>query len=192
MKIGVLALQGAVSEHLDMLKACGVEGVGVRAPEEFAGLEGLIIPGGESTTIGRLIEKRGLKGPIAELRDKGMPIMGTCAGLVLLGREVAGCPGQQLLGHMDTVVVRNGFGRQRESFETDMAMPFLGKEPFRGVFIRAPYIARFGEGVEVLGSMEGRVIAARQGRGLAVAFHPELTGDLRLHQYFLSMGKNLP
>ncbi len=192
MKIGVLALQGAISEHLDMLEACGAEGIRVRRPEDFNGLEGLIIPGGESTTMGRLIENLSLGEPIRSLQEGGVPFMGTCAGLVLLGREAAGCPEQRLLGYMDTVVVRNGFGRQCESFEASLDLPFLGRAPFPGVFIRAPYIARAGKGVEILGSVEGRDIAARQGRVLTVAFHPELTEDLRLHRYFLQMAKNLP
>lgn len=187
MKIGVLALQGAVSEHVEMLQSCGVEGVRVRCPEDFQGLKGLIIPGGESTTIGRLIEKIGLTQPIRNLMEQGLPIMGTCAGLVLVGRQVAECPEQRLLGYMDTVVVRNGFGRQRESFEKDLALPFLGEEPYPGVFIRAPYILKAGEGVEVLGWVEDKIVAARQGQVLAISFHPELTGDVRLHRYFLQM-----
>jgi pyridoxal 5'-phosphate synthase pdxT subunit len=187
MKIGVLALQGAVSEHLDMLKACGVEGVRVRHQKDFHGLQGLIIPGGESTTIGRLIHQLAIREPIEELIALKKPLFGTCAGLVLLGREVEGCPEQQLLGCMDTVVVRNGFGRQRESFEKDMDLPFLGKGPFPGVFIRAPYIARAGEGVETLGILNDKIIIARQGNVLVAAFHPELTTDVRLHHYFLEM-----
>ncbi len=187
MKIGVLSLQGAVSEHLDMLNACGAEGVRVRAKADLAGLQGLILPGGESTTIGRLIGKLGLKEPLEELKEQGVPFMGTCAGLVLLAREAAGCPQQQLLGCIDTAVVRNGFGRQRESFEEGLRVPCLGEEPFPGVFIRAPYISRAGEGVEVLARVGEKIVAARQGRILVVSFHPELTCDLRLHHYFLQM-----
>jgi len=190
MKIGVLALQGAVSEHLDMLKACGAEGIKVRQQKDFSGLQGLIIPGGESTTIGRLIDKLAIREAVAELMAHRRPIFGTCAGLVLLGREVAGCAKQQLLGCMDTVVVRNGFGRQRESFEKDLEMPFLGEEPFPGVFIRAPYIARAGDDVQVLASLGDKIIAARQENVLAASFHPELTTDLRLHRYFLEMATN--
>ncbi len=187
MKIGVLALQGAVSEHLDMLEACGVEGVRVRHKKDFSGLQGLIIPGGESTTIGRLIDQLAIREPIEELMTQKKPLFGTCAGLVLLGREVEGCPEQRLLGCMDTVVVRNGFGRQRESFEIDMDLPYLGNVPFPGVFIRAPYIAKAAEGVEVLGTLGQKIIIARQGNVLVAAFHPELTTDLRLHRYFLEM-----
>jgi pyridoxal 5'-phosphate synthase pdxT subunit len=188
MKIGVLALQGAISEHLDMLKACGVEGVRVRHQKDFSGLRGLVIPGGESTTIGRLIDQLAIRESIEEMMAQKKPLLGTCAGLVLLGREVEGCPEQKLLGCMDTVVVRNGFGRQRESFEKDMNLPYLGDDvPFPGVFIRAPYIAQAGEGVEILGMLGEKIISARQGNVLVAAFHPELTTDVRLHRYFLEM-----
>ncbi len=186
MKIGVLALQGAVSEHLDMLEACDVEAVKVRRKSDLKKIDGLIIPGGESTTIGRLIVKLGLETEILRLKEEGKPLFGTCAGLVLLGSRVEGSE-QKLLGLMDTLVVRNGFGRQRESFEDSLAIPSLGEEPFPGVFIRAPYVSRTGAGVEVLAAYRGRIIAARQGKVLAAAFHPELTEDLRLHRYFIEM-----
>ncbi len=186
MKIGVLALQGAVAEHLEMLTGCGAEAVGVKRREDFLSLDGLIIPGGESTTISRLIDSQRLRESIIVMKEAGKPILGTCAGLVLLGREIKDRPDQKLLNLMDTVVVRNGFGRQRESFEADLKISLLGEEPFRGVFIRAPYIATAGTGVEVLLTLEGKIVAARQDNVLALSFHPEVTGDNRLHRYFLS------
>ncbi len=186
MKVGVLALQGAVAEQLEMLADCGAEAVRVRKREDFLSLDGLIIPGGESTTIGRLIDSQGLREGIIGMKEAGKPILGTCAGLVLLGREIKDRPAQKLLNLMDTVVVRNGFGRQRESFEADLKIPVLGEEPFRGVFIRAPYIASAGAGVEVLLELEGKIVAARQDNVIALSFHPEVTGDNRLHRYFLS------
>lgn len=190
MRVGVLALQGDFREHLMMLLDLGVQAVLVRRPEDLAELDGLVIPGGESTTIGKLMVDQGLLEPIRERARVGMGVFGTCAGLVLMAREAAGGTDlggrpQPLLGLMDTTAHRNAFGRQRESFETDLTVPELGPEPVRAVFIRAPYIARTGPGVRVLARVGERVVLAREGRFLAAAFHPELTDDPRLHRYFL-------
>ncbi|HEY74556.1 MAG TPA: pyridoxal 5'-phosphate synthase glutaminase subunit PdxT [Thermoflexia bacterium] len=189
MKIGVLAVQGAFIEHEQMLRRIGVEPVEVRLPEHLEGIEGLIIPGGESTTIGRVSGKWGLLEPIRDLARSGRPVWGTCAGMILMAKEVVdGVPGQPLLGLMDVTVRRNAFGRQVDSFETDLEVPALGDLPFRAVFIRAPLIERVGEEVEVLARLEdGTVVAVRQGNLLATSFHPELTEDVRFHRYFLGL-----
>lgn len=186
MLIGVLALQGAFREHEKALRACGsdMETRQIRLPGQLEGLDGLVIPGGESTTMGKLMIQYGLLDPIRDRALKGMPIFGTCAGLIMLAREINGS-NQPRLGLMDMLVERNAFGRQVDSFEADIEVPCLGPEPFRAVFIRAPYIMRVGPGVEVLAEYKGKIVAARQGKCLAAAFHPELTGDLRLHRYFL-------
>lgn len=184
--IGVLALQGAVREHLNSIRACGVKAIPVKKIHELEGLDGLIIPGGESTTIGQLMEEFGFFPAIREFAAKGKPIYGTCAGMILLAKEIAGSK-QPRLGFMDMVAQRNGFGRQRESFETDLSIPILGEQPVRAVFIRAPYIESVKPGVEVLATFEGKIVAARQGQFLATAFHPELTDDVRVHQLFVKM-----
>jgi len=191
MKIGVLALQGDFVEHIAMLRRLGVESVEVRLPDHLAGLDGLIIPGGESTTIGKLAVADGLVEPIRDLARAGRPIWGTCAGLIFLARKALdGVPGQPLLGLLDAAVVRNGFGRQVDSFEADLDIPALGAPPFRGVFIRAPYVQEWGAEVEVLARLEdGRVVAVRQGRLLGTSFHPELTDDTRFHRYFLRLAE---
>jgi 5'-phosphate synthase pdxT subunit len=194
MKIGVLALQGDFSEHLQMLRRLGVEGVEVRLPRDLAGLDGLIIPGGESTTIGKLAVQYDLMEPIRELAQT-RPVWGTCAGAIFLSKD-ARRP-QPLLALMDIVVERNAFGRQVDSFETDLHVPVLegGKSngqprPFHAVFIRAPIIAQVGAGVDVLAKLpDGRIVAARQRNLLVTSFHPELTGDNRFHLYFLSLAK---
>lgn len=186
MRIGVLALQGAFIEHKQVLAQVGVEPVEVRLPEHLEGLNGLIIPGGESTTIGQVAERWGLLEPIRQFARSGRPLWGTCAGMILMAKEVIdGVPGQPLLGLMDIAVRRNAFGRQVDSFEADLEIPALGVEPFHAVFIRAPTIERVGKGVEVLARLEdGRAVAVRQGSMLATAFHPELTRDERFHRYF--------
>ncbi len=183
MRIGVLALQGAFIEHEKMLDRLGAQPVEVRLPEQLAGLDGLIIPGGESTTIGKLATDFGLMEPLRRFAA-GRPTWGTCAGLIFLARD-AGRP-QPLLGLMDVAVARNAFGRQVESFEADLKVPVLGEPPFPAVFIRAPLIERVGPGVEVLAWLaDGRIVAARQGRWMVTAFHPELTDDDRFHRLFL-------
>ncbi|MFZ5642951.1 MAG: pyridoxal 5'-phosphate synthase glutaminase subunit PdxT [Bacillota bacterium] len=186
MIIGVLALQGAFREHEKMLRSCGegIETRQIRLPAQLEGLDGLVIPGGESTTMGKLMIEYGLLEPIQELGSKGLSIFGTCAGMILLSKDIAGSA-QPRLGLMDISVERNAFGRQVESFEADIEIPVLGEDPFSSVFIRAPYILSVGEGVEVLARFGEKIVFARQGRFLAAAFHPELTRDLRIHRYFL-------
>jgi 5'-phosphate synthase pdxT subunit len=186
MRVGVLALQGAFVEHEQALARIGVEPVRLRLPHHLDGLDGLIIPGGESTTIGRLIQRWGLLEPIRALARSGWPLWGTCAGLILMAREVVdGVPGQPLLALMDLEVHRNAYGRQVDSFEVDLEVPALGPPPFRAVFIRAPSVKRAGAGVEVLARLEdGTAVALLQGNLLATTFHPELADDDRFHRYF--------
>ena len=186
MKIGVLALQGAFREHIEALRKLGVEAVEVRLPEQLDGLDGLIIPGGESTAIGKLAVKYGLQEAIRSFAASGSPVYGSCAGMILLSNDVG--RDQPLLDLMDVKVERNAFGRQLDSFETDLAVPSLGAERFPAIFIRAPRIESVGEGVEVLAKLDdGTPVAARQGNMLVTAFHPELSNDLRFHRYFLDM-----
>jgi 5'-phosphate synthase pdxT subunit len=190
LKVGVLALQGAFREHRRMLERLGAEVREVRLPADLAGLSGLIIPGGESTTMGKLMLDYGLRDPVRAFHAAGGAIFGTCAGAILLSREVLGAPPQ--FGHqpslslMDISVQRNAFGRQVDSFQTDLEVGGLGT-PFPAMFIRAPVIGSVGEGVEVLARQNGQVVLARQGRLLASSFHPELTQDTRIHQLFLNM-----
>jgi 5'-phosphate synthase pdxT subunit len=187
MRIGVLALQGALVEHVQVLRRLDVEAAPVYLPEELAGLEGLIIPGGESTTISKLMRDYGLTQPVKELALGGLPIMGTCAGMVLLAGQPAGSE-VETLGLMDMTVKRNAFGRQVDSFETELDIPALGSQPFHAVFIRAPVVEQVGPGVEVLARLsDGTMVAVRQDKLIASAFHPELTDDLRFHSYFLDI-----
>jgi len=188
MKIGVLAIQGAVREHVAALQKCGVGVVCVKKTEQFADLDGLVIPGGESTTIGKLLVRFGLVEPILQLIGQGKAVYGTCAGLILLATRVEGSE-QFLLGKMDISVARNAFGRQRESFEQELPVPALGNKPFPAVFIRAPLIKAYGSKVQVLARCNAEVVAARQGNLLVSAFHPELTDDARMHSYFVGMAK---
>lgn len=188
MKIGVLALQGAFAEHIHILEKIGVKAVEVRLPNEMADIDGLIIPGGESTTIGKLAVRFGLTEPIRYLAST-RPIWGTCAGAIFLAKDPR--YNQPLLGLMDIRVRRNAFGRQVESFEIDLDVPEIAtaesSHPFHGVFIRAPLIESVGPDVQVLARLpDGRIVAARHGNLLATSFHPELTGDDRFHRYFLS------
>ncbi len=189
LRIGVLALQGAFIEHKNVLARLGVPSVEVRLPEHLEGLDGLIIPGGESTTMGLLAQKWGLLEPLRAFARSGRPIWGTCAGMILLAKEIVdGVPGQPILGLMDITVRRNAFGRQVDSFEADLEIPVLGNPPFHAVFIRAPVIERVEAGLDVLASLEdGTAVAVRQGQLLATAFHPELTGDVRFHRFFLQL-----
>ena len=185
-KVGVLALQGGFVEHVAALRRLGVEAFPVRLPAELKGLNGLVIPGGESTTIGKLIRDYGLTDGLNGLIREGMPVLGTCAGMVLLARRVLETK-QPLLGAMDIEVRRNAYGRQVDSFEADLDVPVLGSPPFRGVFIRAPWIQKVGDGVEVLANLpDGKPVAVRERNLLATAFHPELTTDLRFHEYLLT------
>lgn len=185
MKIGVLALQGAFVEHIERLQRLGVEALPVRLSSELQGLDGLIIPGGESTTIGRLIMNHSLLEAMRGLVREGFPFWGTCAGMILLAKRAQGL-NLESMGAIDIEVRRNAFGRQVDSFETDLMIPALGAAPFRAVFIRAPVVEKVGPGVEVLARLpEGICVAARKGKIAVSAFHPELTEDLRFHSYFL-------
>ena len=189
MKIGVLAAQGAFAEHITILNRLNVEAVPVRLPEELNGVDGLVIPGGESTAVSRLITAYGLKEEIKSMASKGIALFGTCTGMILMSAGISN-NGVTSMGLMDVKVKRNAFGRQRESFETELAIPVLGKEFFPAVFIRAPIIEEAGDGVEVLARLsDGTMVAARQGKMLVAAFHPELTTDTRFHHYFLDMIK---
>jgi 5'-phosphate synthase pdxT subunit len=188
LPVGVLALQGDFREHLQALRRLGAAAVAVRAPEELASLQGLIIPGGESTTIGKLMARYRLLEPIRELVKKGEPLLGTCAGTIVMAKTIgAAANDQPALGVMDIAVERNAYGRQVDSFEADLELKDIGGGPFRAVFIRAPVITAVDAAVEVLAEHQGRIVAARQRNMLALAFHPELTDDLRLHEYFLNM-----
>jgi 5'-phosphate synthase pdxT subunit len=182
-RIGVLALQGDVREHVEILKKLDVEPVEVRTVEDLAGLAGLIVPGGESTTIGKIMVESGLLDGIRSFFYKGGPVWGTCAGMVLAASATTG-PRQPLLGLMNALVERNGFGRQVHSFEKELEIEGF-EEPFVGVFIRAPFFEDVGPGVEVMGEVDGRVVAARGENIMVTAFHPELTDDKRFHEYFL-------
>jgi 5'-phosphate synthase pdxT subunit len=187
MKIGVLALQGAFAEHIAVLRRLEVETVPVRLPHQLVGLDGLIIPGGESTTITSLMLSYNLRTEMSRLIENGLPVLGTCAGMILLSRKVSN-DGIEPVAVMGITVRRNAFGRQKESFETELDIPVLGEKPFPGVFIRAPLIEQVTSEVEVLSRLDnGTIVAARQGKLLACAFHPELTDDVRFHQYFLSI-----
>ena len=182
-RIGVLALQGDVREHVEILKKLGVEPVEVRGAEDLADLTGLIVPGGESTAIGNLMVDSGLLDGVRSFFYKGGPVWGTCAGMVLAASATTG-PRQPLLGLMNALVERNGFGRQVHSFEKELEIEGVD-EPFVGVFIRAPFFEDVGPGVEVMGKVDGRIVAAKGENILVTAFHPELTDDTRFHEYFI-------
>jgi 5'-phosphate synthase pdxT subunit len=185
-RIGVLALQGAVREHMTALREIGAEPVAVRLPRDLDGLDGLILPGGESTTMRSLIDEYGLRQPIRDLAAGGGALLGTCAGMILLANRIEEGDAP-VLGLLDVTVRRNAYGRQLESHEAEVTFPALGDEPLHGVFIRAPVVSQTGPGVEVLARDEhGNAIAVRQGRVLATAFHPELTPDRRLHRLLLA------
>lgn len=186
MKIGVLALQGAFREHCWMLHECGVQAAEIRKADQLDEVAGLIIPGGESTTIGKLLNDWAIMDKIKERAAQGMAIYGTCAGMILLAKNIVDSD-QPRLGLMDTSVRRNAFGRQCESFEADLYVEEFGVEPVRAVFIRAPYIEEAGPEVKVMAQVNGKVVIARQGKFLATAFHPELTKDNRIHKYFIKM-----
>jgi pyridoxal 5'-phosphate synthase pdxT subunit len=187
MKIGVLALQGDFAEHAAMLESIAVEPVEVRLPEHLEGVAGLCLPGGESTTMRRLIERWGLRGPLLDFAATGAPLFGTCAGMIVLAREISGGEAP-ILPLLDVTVRRNAFGRQLDSFETDLTVPVLGDQPIHGVFIRAPIVERVGPGVDVLATLEdGRVVAVRERNVIATAFHPELAGEPRFHRLVATM-----
>jgi 5'-phosphate synthase pdxT subunit len=206
-RIGVLALQGDFREHIHALERLGARAHPVRLPKDLADVDGLVLPGGESTAIGKLMVAYGLVQPLRDVIAAGMPVWGTCAGMILLARETDNAlAGQPLLATMNVRVRRNAFGTQRESFETDLDIPILGAAPYHAVFIRAPVVERVGEGVETLARLEtteaarrdnvtgagennagANIVAVRQGSLLGTAFHPEVTEDLRFHEYFLGI-----
>jgi 5'-phosphate synthase pdxT subunit len=187
MKIGVLAVQGAFAEHLKILDAIGVEGVEVRLPADLDGVSALILPGGESTAQRRLIDRWGLREPILDLARSGAPLYGTCAGMILLSNEITdGDP--TVFPLLDVGVRRNAFGRQLDSFETELDVPMLGEKPVHAVFIRAPVVERTGPGVDVMARLDdGRIVAVRERNVLATAFHPELAGETRFHRLLTTM-----
>ncbi len=192
LRIGVLAVQGDVREHVRVLTELGANAYGVRRPTELAALDGLVIPGGESTTMDKLVRAFDLFEPLRERIAGGMPVYGSCAGMIMLADRVAEPrPGQQTLGGLDITVRRNAFGRQVDSFEEDI--PFAGVDggPMRAVFIRAPWVEDAGDGVDVLARAAGRIVAVRQGALLATSFHPEVTGDTRVHELFVDMCRRL-
>jgi len=194
-RVGVLAIQGDVREHINHLTDVGANAVAVRSLSDLTNLQGLVIPGGESTTMSILAKKNDLFGRLREL-SKMIPMYGSCAGLIMLADNILdGREDQETIGGLDIVAARNAFGRQVDSFEIDLSMPDLGKTPFRGVFIRAPLVVSIGESVQVLASIpkstfaddNDRIVAVRQGNLIATSFHPEIVSDLRIHQYFLEM-----
>jgi pyridoxal 5'-phosphate synthase pdxT subunit len=186
LRVGVLALQGDVREHLSALRGCGAEASTVRTPADLDSVDALVLPGGESTTMSRLLQVFGLEMPLRERLAGGMPTLSTCAGLILLSREVLdGRPDQIALGILDVSVRRNGYGRQVESFEADVAVSLLGIAPFRAVFIRAPLVEHAGPASEVVATFGGNPVAVIQGPHLGLCFHPEMTDDSRLHQLFV-------
>lgn len=188
MRVGVLGLQGDFQEHLAVFRALGVEGVEVRRPEQLGDVDALVIPGGESTTIGKLAEHYGFIPALRDRANGGMPMWGTCAGAIFMAKDVPGHP-HPILGLMDMSVERNAFGRQVDSFEAYLDVRGIAGEPFHAVFIRAPRLGKLGRDVEVLASLDdGSVVAAREGLLLATSFHPELTSDHRFHELFLQFG----
>lgn len=187
MNIGVLALQGAVAEHIKSIELAGGQGVAVKRTEQLADVDGLIIPGGESTTIGKLMRKYDFIDAIRAFAESGKPVFGTCAGLIVLAERLEGAE-EPHLRLMNMTVARNAFGRQRESFETDLDVKGIDT-PLRAVFIRAPLIKEVGDNVDVLSTYKGEIVTARQGNLLASSYHPELTDDYRLHSYFIDMAR---
>jgi len=187
VKVGVLALQGASARHASMLARLGAEPVTVRSPADLADISALVLPGGESTTMSMLLESSGLFDPLSERLAEGMPALGTCAGMILLGQDILdGRADQRCFGAIDIAVRRNAFGRQVDSFEADLAVEGVGDQPMHATFIRAPVVERIGAGVEVLATVEGRPVLCRQGPVIVAAFHPELGDDPRLHELFLN------
>jgi len=191
--IGVLALQGDVREHLAVLRGQGAEAVTVRRPEELAAVDGLVVPGGESTTMANLAQRTGMLQPLRQAVRAGLPVYGSCAGMIMLADTVLDAPaGQQTIGGLDVTVRRNAFGRQVDSFETEVEVAGVPGGPVRAVFIRAPWVEEAGPGVEVLGRVvggpaDGKIVAVRHGHLVATSFHPELTGDPRVHAMFVEL-----
>ena len=189
LRIGVMSLQGAVEPHIKALTECGARAERVRTPEETERLDGLILPGGESTTIGLLMDRFGLMEAVQQRAAEGMPVYGACAGMILMAKQIADSE-QPRLGLMDIRVRRNAYGRQVDSFESPIEMPILGGEPFPGVFIRAPAIESTEPHVRRLAELDGRAVLVQEGNLLASSFHPELSSDRRIHRYFLQMSSN--
>jgi len=197
-RVGVLAIQGDVREHINHLTSLGAQAVSVRSLHELSDLQGLVIPGGESTTMSILAKKNNLFDRLRELSAQ-IPMYGSCAGLIMLANKILdGRPDQESIGGLDVVAARNAFGRQVDSFEIDLDIPALGGKPFRGIFIRAPLVVSVSDSVEILaqipsetfGDDQDRIVAVRQGNLIATSFHPEIVADLRIHQYFLEMVKS--
>lgn len=187
MRVGLLALQGAIGPHRAALEELGATTVEVRTPDHLGSVDALVVPGGESTTMSKLLHTSGLSGPLRARLAEGLPAFGTCAGMIVLARTVLdGRPDQQSYDAIDITVRRNAFGRQIDSFEADLEVDGLA-QPFHAVFIRAPFVEQVGEGVEVLAEVDGHPVLCRQGPVMVSAFHPELTADLRLHQQFLAL-----
>ncbi|WP_170005864.1 pyridoxal 5'-phosphate synthase glutaminase subunit PdxT [Bacillus fonticola] len=186
MKIGVLGLQGAVREHVKAVEALGETAVVIKKREQLHEIDGLMLPGGESTTMRRLIDRYGFMEDLRALAEQKLPMFGTCAGCILLAKHIVDAP-EPHIAAMDIKVERNSFGRQRESFEVDLPVAYLGEEDFPAVFIRAPHIVEAGENVEVLAKYDGRIVAAQQSHLLACSFHPELTDDHRMTRHFIEM-----
>jgi pyridoxal 5'-phosphate synthase pdxT subunit len=192
VKVGLLALQGAIAPHADALRTLGAEPVAVRTPDQLADVDALVVPGGESTTMSKLLDSSGLAEPLRERLAAGLPTFGTCAGMIVLARTVLdGRADQRSYDAIDLTVRRNAFGRQVDSFEADLDVDGLD-EAFHAVFIRAPFVEEIGPGVEVLASVDGHPVLCRQGPVLVSAFHPELTDDLRLHELFLTLTTDHP
>ncbi|MCE1248957.1 MAG: pyridoxal 5'-phosphate synthase glutaminase subunit PdxT [Firmicutes bacterium] len=190
MRIGVLAMQGAFEEHIKALQALGVETAEVRLEKDLENIDGIIIPGGESTTIGKMLDSYNLTDRLISMGKEGFPMFGTCAGMIMLSREIEdGLPGQTSLGLLKVVSCRNAYGRQINSFETDLAIRDLGEKPFRAVFIRAPIISEVKNNVTILAKFQDKIVAVKEDNILALAFHPELTDDYRFHEYFIEMVK---
>ena len=188
LTIGVLAVQGDVREHVRVLTELGAHAYGIRRPTELAHLDGLVIPGGESTTMDKLVRAFDLYDPLRALIAEGLPVYGSCAGMIMLADRIAEPrPGQQTLGGLDVTVRRNAFGRQVDSFEEDLDFAGVDGGPVRAVFIRAPWVEEAGDGVDVLARAAGKIVAVRQGALLATSFHPEVTGDTRVHELFVGM-----
>ncbi|SHK11171.1 pyridoxal phosphate synthase yaaE subunit [Alicyclobacillus tolerans] len=184
MKIGVVAVQGAFREHQRMLNQLGVDTIEIKRSQHLENLNGIVLPGGESTSIGKLMREYGLIEPIREMVQQGTPIFGTCAGMIVMAKTISSGE-EPHLAVMDVTVSRNSFGRQKDSFEADLDMDVIGSTPFPAVFIRAPHIESVGENVRVLSRYQGRIVAVQEKHCLAISFHPELTDDSRIHQYFL-------
>jgi len=192
LTIGVLAVQGDVREHVRVLTSLGAQAHGIRRPTELTDLDGLVIPGGESTTMDKLVRAFDLFDPLRALIAGGLPVYGSCAGMIMLADRIAeGRPDQQTLGGLDITVRRNAFGRQVDSFEEDIEFVGLDGGPVRAVFIRAPWVEDAGDGVDVLARAAGKIVAVRQGALLATSFHPEVTGDTRVHELFVDMCKDV-